>query len=161
MPTYEFRCSNGHVVERRFKMSEAASEIACPECGEIAVRQLSGGAGLVFKGSGFYLTDYGRNAHRGGPPDTSAAREAATIGSKTESGEKGGGESKSSESKSSDSKSSDSKSSDSKSSDSKSSESKSPESKSSESKSSESKSSESKSKDSKSSGSSGSTKSET
>jgi putative FmdB family regulatory protein len=150
MPTYEFRCSNGHVVERRFKMSEAASEIACPECGEIAVRQLSSGAGLVFKGSGFYLTDYGRNAHRGGPPDTSAAREAATIGSKTESGEKGGGESKSSDSKSPDSKSSDSKSSESKSSESKSSESKS-----SESKSSESKSSESKSKDSKSSGSSG------
>src|ERR1051325_10020147 len=71
MPTYEFRCPDGHVAERRFKMSEAASEIPCPVCGKIAVRQLSGGAGLVFKGSGFYLTDYGRNAHRGTAPTKS------------------------------------------------------------------------------------------
>lgn len=151
MPTYEFRCPNGHVVEKRFKMSDAVQEVPCPECGEIAVRQLSGGAGLVFKGSGFYLTDYGRNAHRGGAPDTTASHEAATVGSKTESGggDKSGGESKSSESKSSESKSSESKSS---------------ESKSSESKPSESKTTESKPKDSKSSGSGSSgssTKSET
>jgi len=32
----------------------------CPECGKMATRQLSGGAGLVFKGSGFYITDYKR-----------------------------------------------------------------------------------------------------
>jgi putative FmdB family regulatory protein len=113
MPTYEYRCPDGHVFERRAKMSEAASELVCPECGKIATRQLSGGAGLVFKGSGFYLTDYGKNAHRGGPPETVASK----------SGESGDGKSadaKPAESKSGDSKSGDSKAGDSKSSDSKS-----------------------------------------
>src|SRR5215467_7698949 len=67
MPTYEFRCPSGHSFERFYrKIADAATELECPECGKVAVRQLSGGAGLVFKGSGFYLTDYGRNAHRNG-----------------------------------------------------------------------------------------------
>lgn len=67
MPTYEYRCPEGHEFERFYrKMSDAAADLPCPECGKTAVRQLSGGAGLVFKGSGFYLTDYGKNAHRKG-----------------------------------------------------------------------------------------------
>ena len=66
MPTYEFRCPQGHEFERFLKMSEASEFLPCPECGEPAQRLLSGGAGLLFKGSGFYLTDYGRNAHRTG-----------------------------------------------------------------------------------------------
>jgi putative FmdB family regulatory protein len=70
VPTYEFRCPTGHDFERFFKtISTAPSEVECPECGALAARQLSGGAGLVFKGSGFYLTDYGKNAHRGSAPD--------------------------------------------------------------------------------------------
>jgi putative FmdB family regulatory protein len=65
MPTYEFRCPNGHEFERFYrKISDAAAELPCPECGAVASRQLSAGAGLLFKGSGFYLTDYGKNAHR-------------------------------------------------------------------------------------------------
>jgi putative FmdB family regulatory protein len=84
MPTYEYRCPEGHETEKFYKtISAAQSEIPCPECGAVASRQLSGGAGLVFKGSGFYLTDYGKNAHRGTAPT-----------------EKSGGESKSGESKS-------------------------------------------------------------
>src|SRR5687767_8844647 len=69
MPTYEFRCPKGHEFDRFYKtMSTAPSEVHCPECGAVAARQLSGGGGLVFKGSGFYLTDYGKNAHRGESP---------------------------------------------------------------------------------------------
>ena len=69
MPTYEFRCPKGHDFEKFFKtMSTAPSELPCPECGALASRQLSGGAGFAFKGSGFYLTDYGKNAHRGDGP---------------------------------------------------------------------------------------------
>ena len=45
-------------------MSSAPAEVACPECGKVGTRQMHGGAGLLFKGSGFYLTDYGKNAHR-------------------------------------------------------------------------------------------------
>jgi putative FmdB family regulatory protein len=101
MPTYEYRCPDGHDFERFFrKISDAPGEVACPVCGKIAERRVSAGAGLLFKGSGFYLTDYGKNAHRGGAP--SAGGEAKS--------ESGGGESKSadsttkSESKPSDSK---------------------------------------------------------
>jgi putative FmdB family regulatory protein len=72
MPTYEFRCPDGHEFERFYrKMSDATPEVACPECGKLAVRLLSGGAGIHFKGSGFYLTDYGKNAHRGAPAGAS------------------------------------------------------------------------------------------
>jgi putative FmdB family regulatory protein len=65
MPTYEYRCPEGHDFERFYrKISDAATEVACPQCGKIAERRMSAGAGLLFKGSGFYLTDYGKNAHR-------------------------------------------------------------------------------------------------
>lgn len=65
MPTYEFRCPNGHEFTRFYKtISGAAMQLPCTDCGAVAERQLSGGAGLLFKGSGFYLTDYGKNAHR-------------------------------------------------------------------------------------------------
>jgi len=77
MPTYEYRCPNGHDFEHFYrKISEATSEMACPVCGAIAVRRVSGGAGLVFKGSGFYLTDYGKNAHRKGGGESSSSGEA-------------------------------------------------------------------------------------
>lgn len=69
MPTYGFRCPEGHEFDRFYKtMSAAPATLECPECGKSGERQLHGGAGLMFKGSGFYLTDYGKNAHRGSKP---------------------------------------------------------------------------------------------
>jgi putative FmdB family regulatory protein len=91
MPTYEFRCPAGHQFDRLMKMSESVPELPCPECGETALRQMSGGAGLVFKGSGFYLTDYGRNAHR-----TSGPLTPGSASSGGESKSSGGSEGKSS-----------------------------------------------------------------
>jgi putative FmdB family regulatory protein len=106
MPTYEFRCPLGHEFERFYRsMSAAESQVPCPECGQMAQRQVSGGAGLLFKGSGFYLTDYGKDAHKKKAPG-----DAKTDGAKPDggSGESGGaaasGESKSSESKPAESK---------------------------------------------------------
>lgn len=64
MPTYEFRLPDGTIIERKFKISEVPAEIPNPNGEGTAVRIISGGAALMFKGSGFYLTDYGRNAHR-------------------------------------------------------------------------------------------------
>jgi putative FmdB family regulatory protein len=62
MPTYAYRCPNGHEFDHFYrKMSEATQTLPCPTCGEPGVRQVSGGAGLLFKGSGFYITDYKRN----------------------------------------------------------------------------------------------------
>jgi putative FmdB family regulatory protein len=88
MPTYEYRCPQGHDFEKFFsRISESTSELECPECGQIAERRISGGAALLFKGSGFYLTDYGRNAHRKVAPD-----KAETGGSKESSGERKAGD---------------------------------------------------------------------
>lgn len=82
MPTYEYRCPKGHDFERFYKsISAAQGEQDCPECGARAERRLSGGAGLLFKGSGFYLTDYGKNAHR-----SSAPTKGGGEGGKTEKG---------------------------------------------------------------------------
>lgn len=59
MPTYEYRCGAcRHTFERFQKMSEEPVR-ECPECGkEAAERLISPGGGIVFKGSGFYATDY-------------------------------------------------------------------------------------------------------
>ena len=82
MPTYEFRCPNGHDFEKFYrKISDAVSELPCPECGATAQRRVSGGAGLVFKGSGFYLTDYGKDAHRK-PAPSGPAKDGAKAGEK-------------------------------------------------------------------------------
>ncbi len=60
MPTYEYQCPEGHVFEKFQKMSDKP-RANCPTCGKPATRKISGGAGLVFKGSGFYITDYGKD----------------------------------------------------------------------------------------------------
>ena len=64
MPTYEFRCPDGTIVERIFKISEVPDEIPAPDGSGMAVRVISGGAGLIFKGSGFYITDYGKDGKK-------------------------------------------------------------------------------------------------
>jgi putative FmdB family regulatory protein len=109
MPTYEFRCPDGHEFEKFYrKISDATAEVPCPECGKIAMRLVSGGAGLLFKGSGFYLTDYGKNAHRGGAPGGSDSGKSGE-GSGGEGKGAAGGDSKSGDSKSSDAKSTEAK----------------------------------------------------
>jgi putative FmdB family regulatory protein len=86
MPTYEYRCPDGHEFERFYrKFSDAAVELACPTCGKTGVRVVSGGAGLVFKGSGFYLTDYGKNAHRKGVGTGGKAEDKGGEGKPTDS----------------------------------------------------------------------------
>src|SRR6266849_4196740 len=60
MPTYEFKCPNGHVFEKFFQQMSDKQHERCPKCGKRATRLISGGVGLVFKGSGFYTTDYKR-----------------------------------------------------------------------------------------------------
>ena len=77
MPLYEFRCPSGHDFEKFYRsISSAPSEEMCPECGQLAVRLMSA-AGLVFKGSGFYITDYGKDGKKPQTaPDTSSAKPA-------------------------------------------------------------------------------------
>ena len=60
MPTYEYKCPKGHVFEKFYPTMNNKRIATCPTCGRKAERQLSAGGGLVFKGSGFYITDYKR-----------------------------------------------------------------------------------------------------
>ncbi|MCA9135672.1 MAG: zinc ribbon domain-containing protein [Planctomycetales bacterium] len=59
MPTYDYECSAcGHEMELFQGINEPVKK-KCPECGKLKLRRLFGsGAAIVFKGSGFYQTDY-------------------------------------------------------------------------------------------------------
>ena len=96
MPTYDYHCD---ACEHEFELFQSISEPhkrKCPECGKLKLRRLFGtGAAVVFKGSGFYQTDYRSDSYKKGAEADKKASESK--------------ESKSSDSKSSDSKSSESK----------------------------------------------------
>lgn len=65
MPTYEYACEAcGHRFEE-FQSITAKPVSVCPKCGKKKVKRLiSGGAGFIFKGSGFYETDYRSEAYK-------------------------------------------------------------------------------------------------
>ena len=91
MPTYEYRCGDcGREFEVFQRMSDRPGA-PCPGCGRAAERLISGGAGLLFKGDGFYITDYRSDDYR------KKAREEAGVGAGKDGGDKGS-ESKSSSS---------------------------------------------------------------
>lgn len=95
MPTYDYVCD---ACEHSFELFQSIKDSPikkCPECGKLKLRRLFGtGAAIMFKGSGFYQTDYRSESYK-----------------KKAAAEKSGSEGKSSESKSSESKSSEGKSS--------------------------------------------------
>jgi putative FmdB family regulatory protein len=75
MPTYEYRCSACGAEMEIFQSITEATKRKCPECGERKLeRKISAGAGFLFRGSGFYQTDYRSDSYR-----------------KAEAGEKDGG----------------------------------------------------------------------
>lgn len=91
MPTYEYRCPQGHHFELFQRISEEPGA-PCPECGEAAQRQISAGAGFLFKGDGFYITDY-RSADykkKASADSPSSGTGSSTSGGST-SGDSGGG----------------------------------------------------------------------
>ncbi len=58
MPTYDYKCTNcGHTFELFQKFSDLPITV-CPQCGGAVKRLIGPGAGTIFKGSGFYQTDY-------------------------------------------------------------------------------------------------------
>lgn len=98
MPTYDYECS---ACEHRFEHFQKITDdplAVCPKCKRKKLIRLFGtGAAVVFKGSGFYQTDYRSESYRKGASSDKAASDSS-----------GGGESKSGDSKSGDSKASNS-----------------------------------------------------
>lgn len=86
MPTYEYVCAEGHAFDKIQKMSDRPLR-KCPTCGARAERKVTGGSGLIFKGSGFYITDYGKDGKGArkdaveGAPAAEAKPVAASSGS--------------------------------------------------------------------------------
>src|SRR5262245_49793877 len=78
MPTYEYKCNAcGHTFEQ-FQSIKAKPTRKCPKCGKNAVERLiSAGAGLIFKGSGFYITDYRSESYKSAAKSDSGAAPAA------------------------------------------------------------------------------------
>ena len=93
MPTYDYKCKAcGHTFEEIQSMS-AKKLVICPSCGKPAlVRLMSSGTGLVFKGSGFYLTDYKKSgtstsssSSKSESPSTEKKPDSAADAKKSES----------------------------------------------------------------------------
>ena len=99
MPTYEYACTACEYEFEAFHSITADPIRLCPECGEQKVERLiSGGAGLIFKGSGFYITDYRSDGYKeAAKKDKEASKEKKSDKKKSET-------KKTSESKSSDTK---------------------------------------------------------
>ena len=78
MPTYEYKCPNGHLFDKTFPLITSKRHAKCPVCGKSAERLISGGAGVHFKGSGFYATDYKRPAGTSEKADSTAEKAEKT-----------------------------------------------------------------------------------
>lgn len=92
MPTYDYECDAcGHTYEL-FQSIKASPVRKCPRCGKSKARRLIGtGAGVIFKGSGFYQTDYRSESYKkaaasdSGSSSSSSAGSGSTSTAKTES----------------------------------------------------------------------------
>jgi putative FmdB family regulatory protein len=87
MPTYDYECD---ACEHRFEQFQSITAEAlrkCPKCGKMKLRRLIGpGAAIVFKGSGFYCTDYRSSSYKkGAAADTSSGSSASTSSSTSSS----------------------------------------------------------------------------
>jgi len=74
MPNYDYHCSNcGYSEEISQRMSDAPL-VTCPNCGkETFLRAITGGAGVLYKGEGWYVTDYSKKSSGGKEKDSAPA----------------------------------------------------------------------------------------
>jgi putative FmdB family regulatory protein len=87
MPTYEYRCPEGHQFELFQRMSDEP-RATCPTCGAEAERILSGGAGFLFKGEGFYITDYRSESYQKAAKEEQTKAKGGSSGASGDSGTK-------------------------------------------------------------------------
>ena len=88
MPTYEYAC---RLCEHEFEVFQSMKDdplSRCPSCGEDGLKRLIGlGAGIIFKGSGFYETDYKRKGSK--KPSEAGSAEASKTDTSTTSSSDG------------------------------------------------------------------------
>lgn len=87
MPTYEYACTSCDHTFERFESITAKPNPLCPQCNKRkAKRNISGGGGLIFKGSGFYTTDYRSSSYSSdAKKDTSSTSDSSSSTSKSSS----------------------------------------------------------------------------
>jgi putative FmdB family regulatory protein len=95
MPTYVYRREDGTTFEVFQRISDDPLKVD-PETGQAVERVIGGGAGLIFKGTGFYETDYVRKSGKSESGSESKSEGSTSGASTTESGSKNGSSSKSS-----------------------------------------------------------------
>ena len=82
MPTYDYVCQNCDHAFELFQSITAPSIRKCPKCGKLKVKRLIGtGAGIIFKGSGFYQTDYRTDSYKQGAQKDKPATATSDKGS--------------------------------------------------------------------------------
>lgn len=87
MPTYEYQCEACRHTFEKFQSIKARPVRKCPACGKMKVRRLLGtGAALIFKGSGFYATDYRSQSYKDGAKKDKPKADASEKGAETSSG---------------------------------------------------------------------------
>ena len=91
MPTYDYVCPKCDHKWELFQSIKAQPEKKCPECGKRAAKRMIGpGAGIIFKGSGFYQTDYRSDSYKKAAEADKKAHEKPAA----QSGSNGSGDSK-------------------------------------------------------------------
>lgn len=85
MPTYSYECKKCGKVQDEFHSITANPRVKCNKCGGPCKRKLGKGSGIIFKGSGFYETDYKKKSGGGeGKSESSGGEKAAASESKSE-----------------------------------------------------------------------------
>jgi putative FmdB family regulatory protein len=84
MPTYEYKCGNCDHLMEIFQSITASPKKKCPECGKLKLQRLMGiGSGVIFKGTGFYETDYRSDSYKkGAESEKKSTSETKTDGKK-------------------------------------------------------------------------------
>ncbi len=90
MPTYEYKCTKcGHGFELFQSMSEPPRK-RCPKCRGKVEKMIGTGAGIIFKGSGFYATDYRSDSYRAGAKADTSTKSTPDSSTSKSSGSSSG-----------------------------------------------------------------------
>lgn len=91
MPTYEYECKTCGYQFEEFQSIADPPLSKCPKCGGLVERLISGGGGLLFKGSGFYITDYRSDSYKQAAKREKETPSSTSSSSSKSTDSKGGG----------------------------------------------------------------------